>query len=71
MPELGHRDSKLHYSVNCLPVMCADARYIPHLCLNSLGGLLRTQTLALHGETQTVISLLSFKSMNFHLYLFH
>ena len=71
MPELSHRDSKLHYSVNCLPVMCADARYIPHLCSSSLGGPLRTPTLAIHGETQTVISPLSFKSMNFHLYLFH
>ena len=54
-------------------MMCADARYIPHLCLNSLGGLLRAQTLTVHRERhrqrarERVISLLTFKSMNFHL----
>lgn len=37
-------------SVNCLPMMCAEACYIPYLCLNSLGGLLRAQTLTVHGE---------------------
>lgn len=37
-------------SVNCLPMMCAEARYIPNSCSNSLGGLLRAQTLTVHGE---------------------
>lgn len=37
--------------VNCLPMMCANAPYIPSSFSNSLGGLLRAQTLTSHSES--------------------
>ena len=67
-------------SVNCWPVMCAEDHYSPYLCLSSLRGSLWAQTLTVDGDErqgerhtqckERAIFPLTFRSMNFHLYLF-